>query len=99
MKKIFILTIAIISVFSCKRKLSAADLDMELKKALTQHLYKAMNYDSSKVKYDVQEVTHFEDKTYYECQFKVRVISANHDTTGIMTARISKDFSKVTRKS
>src|SRR3979411_2946890 len=95
MMKPFILAIAVIGVFSCKRNLSHVEVETELKKALTEHLYKAINYDSARAKYDVQTVNYFEDKTFYECEFKVRVTAPNHDTTGTMTARISKDFSKV----
>jgi hypothetical protein len=99
MKKLFILIAAVFSIFSCKRNLSSSDVETELKKALTNHLYKSIQYDSNRIKYDVQTVTYFEDKTFYECEFKVRVIALpNHDTTGTMTARISKDFSKVSRK-
>lgn len=98
MLKPFILLIAIMSLFGCKRKMTTADIETELKKALTEHLYHAINYDSARIKYDVQTVTYFEDKTFFECEFRVRVTAPNHDTTGTMTARISKDFSKVNRK-
>jgi|SRR5882724_10337733 len=98
MKKSVIFILAIFSIFSCKRNLSASDVETELKRALTNHLYKAIQYDSNRIKYDVQTVTYFEDKNFYECEFKVRVTAPNHDTTGTMTARISKDFSKVSRK-
>ena len=97
--RLFIFLLTIVSIFGCKRKMSNDDVDMELKKALTEHLYKAINYDSARIKYEVKKVTFFEDKTFYECEFYVRVVSPNHDTTGVMTARISKDFSKVVRKS
>ena len=97
--RVFILLFAIASFLSCKRKMSNDDVEMELKKALTEHLYKAINYDSARIKYEVKTVTFYEGETNYDCEFKVRVVSPNHDTTGIMTARISKDFSKVTRRS
>jgi len=94
-----ILFIALIAAVGCKRSLSATEIETELKKAMTTHLYKSINYDSARIKYDVQTVIYYEDKTFYECEFKVRVTSPGHDTTGTMTARIFKDFSKVNRKS
>jgi len=97
--KSFILIITLIAAMGCKRTLTHEEVEAELKKAMTENLYKGINYDSAKAKYDVQSVSYYEDKTFFECEFKVRVTNPGHDTTGIMTARISKDFSKVVRKS
>ncbi|PWT74292.1 MAG: hypothetical protein C5B59_11475 [Bacteroidetes bacterium] len=83
---------------SCERKLSQNDVENELKKAMTNQLYKGIGNDSSKVKYQVVSVNFFEDKGFYECEFKVHMTSNTTDTTGIMAARISKDFSRVARK-
>jgi hypothetical protein len=67
--------------------------------SMQTYLYKEINNDSSKVKYHVQEVRFFEDKEFYECEFKVHMQTKSLDTTGFMTARISKDFNTVKRKS
>ena len=88
----------IIGGTGCKRTLSHDEVETELKKAMALNFYKAINYDSSRVKFDAQSVTYFEDKDFYECEFKVKLTERGHDTTGIMTARISKDFSIVRRK-
>src|SRR5215470_8227791 len=76
--------------FSCERKLSQDDVENELKKAMTHQLYKGVGNDSSKVKYQVVSVNFFEDKGFYECEFKVHMTSNTTDTTGIMAARVSK---------
>jgi hypothetical protein len=93
--------IMFLAAFSCRRHLSRSEAETQLKKAMTNYLYKQINYDSSKAKYEIQQVDFFEDKDFYECEFKVRlhITQKNHDTTGIMTARVSKDFSTVRRKS
>jgi len=97
--KYFAIAMALVAVIGCKRKLSGTDIENELKNAMRQHLYKAIKYDSAKTQFDVQTVTYFEDKNSFECEFKVRVTAHNYDTTGIMRATVSKDFSKVIRKS
>jgi len=45
------------------------------------------------------DVNYFEDKDFYECEFQVRLFrQGGTDTTGIIKGRVSKDFSKVTKK-
>lgn len=93
---IFIIT----SLVACQRnQADRTQVESRLKDAMKDYLYKEINYDSSKATYNVLDVNYFEDKTFFECEFHVRMKSKNLDTTGIMTARISKDFSKVKRKS
>ena len=96
--KIAVVVAALLVGIGCKRKLSHADIEAELKKAMTDHLYKSVKYDSSKVKFNVLSVIFYEDKFSYDCEFQVRMIDKNHDTTGQMSAFISKDFSKVNRR-
>lgn len=100
MNKIALTAIILTGLFfnSCERKLSQNDVENELKKAMTALLYKSVGNDSSKVKYQVVGVTYFEDKQFYECEFKVHMTTKTSDTTGIMAARVSKDFSRVARK-
>jgi hypothetical protein len=96
--KPIILIIVFTAAIGCKRKLTASEKEASLIKSMREYLYNGINNDSSKVKFDVQTANYFEDKNFFECEFKVRVISPGRDTTGTMTARISKDFSKVFRK-
>lgn len=85
-------------LFSCKQSIEPT-IEEEMKKAMNDFLYQSVNNDSSKVKYRVETVNYFEEVKYYDCEFKVRVITAQKDTTGLMTATVSKDFKTVKRKS
>ncbi len=68
-----------------------------LKKTMQAFLYKAVNNDSTHVKYRIDKVIFYDDKTRYICNFTVHVSAKNFDTTGIMKANISKDSLKVDR--
>jgi hypothetical protein len=83
---------------ACKRNLSRSDLENQLKLSMHKFLISRPNYDSTKLKFDVQKVYFFEDKAIYECEFVVHMWSNGHDTTGVMTATITKDFTIVKRK-
>jgi hypothetical protein len=100
--KNLIIFLLIVSVIGCKSR-SLADINAEkesrLKAAMLSSLYKNVNNDSSKFKFEVKDVTFFESKDKFLCEFKVRLIHEKLDTTGIMTADISKDMSVVRRKS
>jgi hypothetical protein len=65
---------------------------------MASFLKKSLNNDSAAVRFDVKDVSYFADASFYECEFTVSMISKKLDTTGIMRARVSKDFSTVTRK-
>ena len=100
MKK-WLLLFMITSFVACQKKpADRKKIETRLKTAMQNYLYKERNYDSSNVTYNVQHVTFFEDKTFFDCEFKVHMFvkSKNFDTTGVMLARISKDFSTVSRK-
>ena len=100
MNKVVLTALLLTGLFflSCERKLSQNDVEDEIKKAMTHQLYLGAGKDSAKVKYQVVSVNYFEDKEFYECEFKVRMTSGATDTTGIMGARVSKDFNRVARK-
>jgi hypothetical protein len=66
---------------------------------MQKFLYEQVSNDSTKVKYHVNKVYYFETKQIYLCEFNVRVVSQKLDTTGVMTADISRDFLTVKRKS
>src|SRR4051794_9692219 len=82
---------------ACNRNPSPEELNTRLKSTMTDFLYKGVNYDSSKVKYRVQDVAYYIDKDYYDCEFKVLMSVNGKDTIGGMSAKISKDFRKVLR--
>jgi hypothetical protein len=96
--KAIIFALLLFSGMACKRKLSHADIEDQLKTSMHAFLIKRPNYDSSKLKYEVQKVYYFEEKDAYECEFVVHMWSIGKDTTGVMTATVSKDFSRVKRK-
>lgn len=97
MKKI-LACLLFLAALSCQKKPKPAEVQMHLKKAMTEFLYESVNNDSSKVKFEVKDVIFFEDVNFYECEFNVRMMQGSKDTTGAMKARITKDFSKVSRK-
>lgn len=83
---------------SCRAKhATPAEIENDLKSAMQSYLYSTINNDSSNIKYRVQDVTYFEDKDKYICEFKVNLKEKLFDTTGIMKANISKDFKKIDR--
>ncbi len=92
----FIILIGV-CVFSCKAKNSQQDVENTLKSTMQTYLYNAINNDSSNAKYRVLDVTYYEDKDKFICEFKVNLKAKLFDTTGIMKANISKDFQKVSR--
>ncbi len=71
-----------------------------LRTTMEKYLYDSHKLDTSKVTYEVKKVFYFETKEVYVCEFNVHVaVPQKIDTTGIMTADISKDFLTVKRKS
>lgn len=89
-------------LIACKAKDSIED---DLKNTMQSYLYEQVNNDSSKIKYNIQKVTFFndKDKQRYVCEFTVNMreftvdSKTKFDTTGMMKAYISKDLKKVTR--
>ncbi len=83
---------------ACGNSSGNTDPREQLKVAFVESLYKAINYDSSKVRYRVDEVIYYEDTKYYDCQFKLTMFRKGFtDTTGSVWAYVSKDFKEVKR--
>ncbi len=104
-KKIRSGTIAIfymIFLFSCIKKQSRSELESNLKTAMELYLNHQATIDTARVKFKVLEVSFFEAKMGYICEFKVNMLEKTNsmvkDTTGIMTANVSKDFKEVSRR-
>jgi len=98
MRCFFILVAILIIDGGCKPKvLSGAELDKKLIKTMQGYLDKEAKPG---VIYKVQDVTYYSDKEkkQYNCEFHVNMRKDKIDTTGIMTANIPNDFSKVERK-
>ena len=94
-----------VSFFACvlNETPSQDEVEAKLKTAMQDHLYSAVNNDSSKVQYHVENVVFYDDAkaNVYICDFTVhmKVKSATRlvDTTGNMRATVSKDFKTVRR--
>jgi hypothetical protein len=88
----------IILASACKPKvLSGAKLEKKLIETMQDHLDKTAKPG---VSYMVQDVTFYTEKAaeQYICEFHVHMHADRVDTTGIMTAIIPNDFSRVERK-
>ena len=98
--KIFLCFCLLIICFSCKRSLSPTEVRQGLSRAMLTYLWTDHKNDTSKVKYEILDVTYFETQAFYECEYKVHmhINSSGFDTVGVMTARVKKDFSEVKRK-
>jgi|SRR5882757_1385129 len=84
---------------SCKRALTPAEVKDNLEKAMTAKLIEEQGGDTTRLKFRMVDVNYFEDKDFYECEFQVRLFRpGRNDTTGIIRGRVSKDFSKVSKK-
>jgi hypothetical protein len=90
----------ILFFIACKRGHPASDVRGALSKAMLTYLWTDHKKDTSKVRFQIIDVIYFEDKVFYECEYKVRmhIVQSGFDTVGIMRARVSKDFSLVKRK-
>jgi hypothetical protein len=95
---LFLLIVLISVVPGCKRRMSDTAVKKNLTDAMKTFLNTGKNIDHSKISFDVVDVTYFEDKTAYDCEFRIHMKSSAKDTVGTMGAQISKDFSTVKRK-
>ena len=82
----------------CKKKPSKSDIEQSLITAMSNHLNSDPQIDTSVVKFKVLSVTYFEEVVNYACEFRVEMKTNHSDTTGLMTARVSKNFEKVIRR-
>ena len=96
--KAIVIVLMIFSLAACKRHVSRNYIEDRLKETMKSFLTNNKNVDTTKNKFTVLSVSYFEDSTFYECEFKVNLKQPNSDTTGMMAARISKDFVVLNRK-
>jgi hypothetical protein len=90
----------ILLAIGCERKLSAAEIKDNLEKAMSSYLLKQQHPGAPPLKFQMVDVTYYDGPDeYYLCDFKVRLFRPDgSDTTGIISSRVSKDFSKVSRR-
>jgi hypothetical protein len=82
---------------SCERKVSSSVLEDRLKNSMLDYLQHQSTYDSTKIKFEVLDVTYSEEPKLYNCEFRVKLLLPGKDTIGIMTGTVTKDFSTVHR--
>jgi hypothetical protein len=95
-----LLLVIIVMITACKMN-TKERVEAQLKQAMLKQLFEDHGSDSSIVKFRIENVVFYNDKVrhFYDCEFKVRMITgSNSDTTGTMAARISEDFKTVGRK-
>jgi hypothetical protein len=98
MKYFFVIAFLLILAGGCKQKvLSGAELENKLIETMQDYLDKEAKPG---VVYKVKDVNFYTDKNKmeYNCEFHVNLRTYKIDTTGVMTANIPNDFSKVIRK-
>ena len=104
-KKLRVVFVSLLGLFffiSCIKKDSEKQIRENLKTAMELSLNHNPRIDTAKVKFKVLEVAYYEAKNGYICDFKVNMKERRdgqlNDTTGMMSANISKDFKDVTRR-
>ena len=89
----------LLSGMACERKLTAAELKENLEKAMSAYLQKQQPQGAPPLQFEIVDVTYFEDSENYLCDFKVKLHRpGDSDTTGIISSKVSKDFSKVSKR-
>jgi hypothetical protein len=84
----------------CQRKLSATEVKSNLEKAMADYLRQQQHPSMPPLRFDMIDVTWQETDSNYQCQFTIRLHRPDgSDTTGIITSKVSKDFSVITPSS
>ena len=96
--KYFITLLLLFAIASgCKQKLlSGVALQNKLKETMADHLHKTLKPG---VQFTIEDVNYLAEpaEKAFVCQFHVHMKYENKDTTGLMIATISSDFTKVQR--
>ena len=96
---LFLPAIILLSETACQRKLTAAEIKENLEKAMTAYLQKEQSHGAAPLHFEMVDVTYFEDADNYLCDFKVKLYRPDgSDTTGIISSKVAKDFSKVSKR-
>jgi hypothetical protein len=96
----FLLPVFFLITTGCQRKLSATEVKNNLEKAMATYLHQQQHADSPLLRFDMIDVAYQESDSSYLCQFTIKLYRPDgSDTTGIIGARVSKDFSLITPSS
>ncbi|MBG9378337.1 hypothetical protein I5907_19015 [Panacibacter sp. DH6] len=84
---------------ACNNNPSPAETEARLKQTMLSYLFKEnAKGDTSAIKFRIDKVYYFDNKVNYNCEFYVHmVIPGKVDTTGVMKAIVSKDYTDVKR--
>ena len=97
MKYFFTLIVLLAVNAGCKPKvISGAELENKLIETMSDYLHKTLQHG---VEFTIKDVIYYPEvsKKLYICRFHVNMHFSNKDTTGIVAATITNDFSKVVR--
>jgi hypothetical protein len=95
----FLLSVFLWITTGCQRKLSATEVKNNLEKAMAAYLYGHQHPNTPPLRFDMIDVTYQETDSNYQCQFTIRLHRPDgSDTTGVITSKVSKDFSAVSAK-
>jgi hypothetical protein len=84
----------------CQRKLSATEVKSNLEKAMADYLRQQQHPNRPPLHFDMIDVTWQETDSNYQCRFTIRLHRPDgSDTTGIISTKVSKDFSLITPSS
>ncbi|HWB91324.1 MAG TPA: hypothetical protein VG605_05710 [Puia sp.] len=100
MKRILLFFALSFLLYACQRKLKQQDTKEQLEKAMARYLAGHQATKDSKLHFDVLDVSYFQDSTFYDCNFTVKMtLPDGRDTTGFMKERVSKDFMQFNKTS
>lgn len=97
MKYMYSLLLLVTLAVACEQKiLSGKELEDKLKETMTDYLGETLRPGTVFI---IKDMNYYPDKikNHYICTFDVSMRTASKDTTGVMKAIISRDFSKVDR--
>jgi hypothetical protein len=96
----FLLPAFFLMTTSCQRKLSATEVKNNLEKAMAAYLHEHQHTDTPPLQFDMIDVTYQETDSNYLCRFTIKLYRPDgSDTTGIISSKVSKDFSLITPSS
>jgi Holliday junction resolvase-like predicted endonuclease len=83
----------------CQRRLSETEVRDNLEKAMSAYLRQHQRPDTAPLRFDMVDVHYSEEDSDYRCQFTIKLHRPDgSDTTGIISSKVSKDFSTISTK-
>lgn len=100
MRSIRLLLPALLITAGCQRKLSSTEVKTNLEKAMASYLRLNQDAGMPPLRFDMIDVTYLETDSNYQCRFTIKLHRPDGtDTTGIISGKVSKDFSTVSPQS